>query len=921
MSFRRLRSVVVGEAGIWLALGLAFVAALTSFIAAAGPRELTGYQDGAIRIALGQVQPVDRTIVLNDGWLPESDVQGTTLTPATQNLLGSLFGANLTAPIVAPTQASRVYVSGPLLQLPAVGTPPQLILLKPPVLQLSADSALEADTRLVAGTWPTSTGRLPGTTAAARRTLVLQVALTEAIASKFRLRPGTLLPLEPIGTRRVVLRVTGIVKPKPGALLTDSPAVQSGVTVEGNSNGQWYLIGALVGPGELQAIQSVWPGLQIFGDWYYPISLRNLNLAGIGQLSAKITQVVTSTDASHAADKTMFHFAAPPTTSSQLPAALIAVRHQVIAANGIDELIFVGLFAACLLLMLLCAGLAADRYAPELALMRARGGSRRQVALRTLARAMWVSGPGIAVGIAVGAHVGAPAADEWLLPAVNGAFAIAAVPVRCSWRVRSNGSWQASQRPEAAAGPRRSARRVVAEICVLTIAAGAVFALRQRGVAGGTNQLGTATPVLVAIVASILIARLYPIPVRGMLPLASRRPGAVSFLGLSQAGRAGLGAILPGLALVLTLTIAAFGVMLDQSVSTGQLASTWAKSGADAVFTAPGDDVITAAAQHAVDTVPGVKHTTLVFVDTNTFNNNDIIIPTAGSPVSLGVGIVDPASYAALAKDTLWPSFPAAALARGPGPVPVLVSTDAAASQPGLAPGSEQTLSAYGTRVKVVVAGTIGATAAFPSGGPFIIMPEWAVATLPFVRGPDELLVTGPELSVRRLKAVAAAHLRDDGLLLRSTLVKAEQDSAAQYAVRLFSLGSWAAAALSVVALIFGLGATARTRHTLRTRLTAMGMSARQARALALFDPVALLAVAVLGMAAAVSLLSVISRQIIPLNSLTSSPALVPVSLSVTAVAIPAASVIVLALIAISAEHLFATRSESARALRREEAV
>jgi putative ABC transport system permease protein len=915
---RELRSVIVGEAGFRLALALAFVAALTSFITMSGPREQTANQDGAIRTAVSQLAPVNRSIELTASWNPEAGYRPSFLTPDIQSLVGGRFSAHFGPLISVQNRADRAFASGPLLQVPRPELP-AATLLKPPTLQLSVDSGLTADARLLSGTWPTATSRLPGRSAAARNSLVLQVVLTKATASRFAQQPGSVIKLGPIAGRQVALLITGIVQPRPGAIFWDSGAVQTRPALVGNSEGAWYLGGAIAGEDELQAIQNVWPGVQAFGEWYYPISLRDLTSADLGRLAAAIAAVTASSAASSAASGSGFTFAPPEGASSQLPAALTAIRAQVTAASGIDELVIGGLFAACLLLMLLCAGLAADRYGPELALISARGGSTGQVVARTLARALWVCVPGIAAGLALASRLGAPTASQWALPAVNATVAIAAVPARCAWRAGKNRSWEVTRRTKSAA-PRMSPRRIVAEVSVLAIAAGAVVALRLRGVAGGSDQLGIAAPVLVATVASIVIGRLYPIPVRGMLLLANRRRGPVSFLGLSQAGRAGLATIVPALALVLTLTLAAFGVMLTQSVATGQIASTWAKTGADAIFTAPGNNVVTTTAQGAVDTVPGVRHTAAAYVEASTNQTSNFLMTVSGGTVALGIAIVNPPAYGALARDTPWPAFPVAALAQRPGPVPILVSAAAAAADPGLVTSGPQTLSAYGIKIAVRVAGTLGTTPAFPAGGTFIVYPQWAAAQIASVPGPNELLATGPRLSVPRLRAVASLHLHGDGLLLRSTLLNAQLSSAAEYAVRLFDLGGWAAAALSAVALFFGLGATAHARRTLRTRMSAMGMPTRQARALALFDPLALLATAIAGMTMAVGLLTVISRQVIPLQSLTSSATSVPVTLSLTALAIPAAGVMALAFTVITAEHVLAIRSETATALRYEEA-
>jgi putative ABC transport system permease protein len=917
-----LRSVIFGEAGVWLALALAAVGALTSFICAAGPREQTANQNGAIRTAVGQIAPGDRTILASADWYPEAGVPSSFLTPALQQKFGRAFALHFGSLISAPAGSGRAFVTGPLVQpLPPAGPATAH---QPKYFQLSADSGLAADARLMAGTWPAGPSRLPGTSAAARAMLVLQVVLPNAVATRYHLGVGVVLPLGIIGGRPVALRVTGIIQPKPGAFFWATPDVQAvpallipaKVTPTAKSG---YIGGAIVAASELQALQSVWPDQLALGDWYFPVSLSHLTRAGLARLAAAITALTASTDAATGGRASGFNFAPTPSASSLLPAALTTIRQQVNAASGIDDLVIGGLFAACLLLMLLCAGLAADRYRPELALIRTRGGSTGQVATRTLARSLSVSVPGIAAGLAVASRLGAPAASQWALPAINGAFAIAAVPARCTWRTRENRSWQAAERTDSAA-PRRAPRRIIAEIAVLTIAAGAVVALRLRGVAGGSDQLGIAAPVLVATVASIVIGRLYPIPVRALLPLAMRRRGPVSFLGLSQARRAGLASIVPALALVLTLTLAAFGVMLTQSVAAGQIASTWAKTGADAIFTAPGNNVITPVAQHAVAAVPGVLHTALVFTAAYNGQFPNSLITTAGQAENISIAVVSPAEYGALSNDTPWPGFPVPALARRPGPVPILISAVAVADQPGAVTGTRLTLNAYGIKVGVRVAGTIGTTPAFPAGGAFVVFPQWAIAQLPSIPGPDELLATGPHVSVSRLDATAALHLHGDTLQLRSALLGAQLGSAAEYAVRLFDLASVAAAALSAVALCFGLAATGKNRRILRTQMSAMGMSAGQARALALYDPLALLATAIAGMILAVGLLSLIARQIIPLQSLTSSTTGVALSLSLLALAIPAAGAIALALVVIATEHVLTTRSESGTALRYEEA-
>src|SRR5690606_28080034 len=63
---------------------------------------------------------------------------------------------------------------------------------------------------------------------------------------------------------------------------------------------------------------------------------------------------------------------------------------------------------------------------------------------------------------------------------------------------------------------RPSRRRTVAELTLLTLAVGAVVALRTRGTSDGSDatgdQLVSLAPVLVAVIAALVLVRLYPLP-------------------------------------------------------------------------------------------------------------------------------------------------------------------------------------------------------------------------------------------------------------------------------------------------------------------------------------------------------------------------------------------------------------------------
>jgi putative ABC transport system permease protein len=928
--FRALRAAVIGEAGAGLALALAGVAGLTTFVAAAGPREIAAQQVTAVRQAAAALPPSGRSIEATGSWLPSAAEKRSIATLGQQAAFGTALTNLIKAPLSPDRSASRIWVDGPFFQLtnPARST----LLGAPPAMELSYDSGLTADSGLLSGRWPgnLATG-LPGRSQADKSALAIQVAVTPAVAARFSLHPGSIMMLATPGESRLVgLVVTGILRPGPGYFWHTSQVVAAPSKLNPNSTSSSWQGGAVVSQAELTGLQStLWSGKSVQGLWYIPLRLGALRPSLLSADSAAITAMTVNPDASAAQKASGLPFSQTPQLSSLLPAALAGLQGQLAAGNSLDAFVIAGIFAAALLLILLCAGMAAERYDAEFSLARARGASVGQLGRLAWYRAAGAAGPGVVAGLALAVVLfrsGDDIATAWILPAITAAFAFGSIPARSAWRARRPTTPRDAQHAETAA-PRRSPRRIIAELTVFLAGLAAVVALQLRGLASGNDALALVSPLLVTAAASIAIARLYPLPVRALLPLATRRRGPVGFLGLARAGRAAPATILPALALVLTLTMAGFGWMMARSATSGQVTTSWQQTGADAVVTVGGNNVITTADQAAVNAVPGVRHTALIYTTAASTEFAPTLLPAGDSGTDLSLGfnvgllVADPGQYAAVAASTPWPDFPAAALARRSGPVPVLISRPAASHDDGRAfTGSHQTLELDGIAMPVVVAGAIAATPGFPTGGSFVVLPQWAVGRFPSIAGMSTLLADGPTLPGAKLASVAARRLPGAQVVLRSQVLHQLRTTATEYAIRLFVISIWAAAALSVVALIFGLAATARGRRQLRSRMAALGMSTRQAGALALTDTIPLLVVAALGTVAAGEALVLISEHVVNLAPLTGSGGAVGVTLTVPALLIPAAAVIILAIGAMAIEHWRATRAESATALRTEEA-
>jgi putative ABC transport system permease protein len=441
----------------------------------------------------------------------------------------------------------------------------------------------------------------------------------QQVARLFGVHPGSVMTLVTDAGQHVDLVVSGIIGPDASALFwATGTATATPFQAPQSPCHQWE--GSVVtGSAGLTGLAAILAGRGVETSWYWPVEVANLRADGASALSAAISAVGTQslfpaqTAASFGfgAGRYSLALSAPLTMTSQLPGALSQIQAQLATVQSLDDLVIGGLFAAGLLLMLLCAALVADRFAAEFALVRARGGSMWQVVTGALRRSTGAGLPGAAAGVAIGllaVRTASTSMAGWILPALTALLAVASTPAICAWRVRRGTAGQPPGRADLATAG-RPARRVVAELAVVAATAAAVAALLVRGTGTGSNQLAFACPTLLAATASIIVARLYPVPIRALLPAAGAGRGSVTFLGLTAAGRSRLRAITPAATLVLTMSLAVLGWLLTLSVSSGNITSSWTQTGADAVITAPGAGTVTPTDIRAVNTVPGVTHT------------------------------------------------------------------------------------------------------------------------------------------------------------------------------------------------------------------------------------------------------------------------------------------------------------------------
>jgi putative ABC transport system permease protein len=110
----------------------------------------------------------------------------------------------------------------------------------------------------------------------------------------------------------------------------------------------------------------------------------------------------------------------------------------------------------------------------------------------------------------------------------------------------------------------------------------------------------TAAPLLIGLVVTLVVVRLYRWPVRAIGAIGRGTRGALGVLGAARAERAA--SVLPLLALTLAVALSVGGGVLIASVNGGQVAASWQRVGADARV----DALITSDKMPSISDQPGV---------------------------------------------------------------------------------------------------------------------------------------------------------------------------------------------------------------------------------------------------------------------------------------------------------------------------
>ncbi|WP_052682326.1 hypothetical protein, partial [Saccharothrix sp. ST-888] len=774
-----------------------------------------------------------------------------------------------------------------------------------PKLALTYLNDAASHARLVAGRWPSAAVTYPR----------YEVALSESTAATLGVRAGSTLNAGFLGaetTDGVQAEVVGLFSPDQpdSAFWASTPCLTAAcldsVRRDGSAVPFWWS-GALVGRGGLAGLSS-WGGSG--ADFYrLPFDLVALHADRLPAVRGAVASLIAGPANNRVAEALGPH---DFQVTSTLPQLLAEAAHRQAAVAPLTAVGPAGAAGVAGAVLCLAAALAAERRAGELRLLRARGGSRTGVLRRLLGETAVTVLPAALAGTLLALLV--LPTGRWGA-SVLAALAVALVAL-LGFPLRAL---------VLSAGPRPGGgrRRLVVELAVAAATAGALVAVRRRGVApggDGVDLLLVGAPLLLALTAALVLARLHPVLIGWVARRAGRGPGLVGFLGLARAargdGRRQRPTVLPLLALLLAVTTAGFGATVLDSVTAGRERAALAAVGAGAKVTGMSTAVLPEGFEAAAARLPGAGTATAAWAD------DAAPVGTPGGVLvsDVTVIVIDPVAYAALTRDLGRGGFDPALLAddgRPDSPVPALVSRDMA-ERLGSTPGAVRLASG---ELQAKVAGVVDGTPVINGRGgtKTMVLPAGPVTRrLPKLGRPNLWLATGRIETaalrdlLQRLSPAAAGAVSTGGGSQQpakasySVRTKAETarelaaDPLQRTAAGLFWASVAAAGGFALLSVLLTLVRAAPERAALLARLRTMGLRPRHGLALILAEalPQPLVAAVAGGLVAAAA--APLLGAAVDLSALVGAPvttglrtAWLPVLLQVLALAAIAAATVV----------------------------
>ncbi|MGH8824949.1 MAG: hypothetical protein ACRDVN_10780 [Jiangellaceae bacterium] len=538
---------------------------------------------------------------------------------------------------------------------------------------------------------------------------------------------------------------------------------------------------------------------QLAAEWHMDVVPGGLDANRVEPVTTSIRQIEQDTSWRTSFDDLLADYSASRAGAEQ------------VSALGVASL--AGLVVA---LLLMAIRLVAGRRTDTMALARARGGRDRVLGHLLGVEALLVAVPPVVLGAAAAAWL-VPASVGLLpyaLPAVLLLVTVVGLPVTGILLARRG----TDDRPEQAA-LRPSARRLVLEAGVVVFALAGLWLLagRQGAAPGGVDPVVSFAPVLAATAAGLLTFRLVPFVVAAVVRWLARGRGATPFLAATRVARSPSHAVLPVIAVLVAVGIAAFGSTVQSTIERAQEMSSWDAVKADAAVET---STLRVRAEDLPDLLPGAAAVAAGYAVPAQRARN-----TAGRTVGIDLLAVDVPA---------WERVNAAAPAAVEPVTTLATATPADGAVPGVLKGGTDGLD-VGERLTINVRGAdlaveiVDQVSDLPgtAGGSAVILPAAAVAEGFGLQWPTVVYVSG-DVTAREL--TEALDVRADQVTLRSeALESADTDPVLDATVDVFRFALVGAALLAGAAAVLGLLLTARSRSYALSILRTLGLTSRQA--------------------------------------------------------------------------------------------
>ncbi|MDG6108763.1 ABC transporter permease [Dactylosporangium aurantiacum] len=794
----------------------AAVVALVTALAGAAPVLLAGIADDAVRDAVLRAGD-DADVTATTRWEPDAGPKGRFRAPG----------------LADDVDVLRLRALGELEPaLRAVLAPPVASVVSPTLRVVREDRARTFRMAyLTAGGEPAVTwlaGGAPGPAVAAQgdaevpyqTAWLVRVGVSESTAAALGVRPGDRIPLTDERGAPKLVEVSGVFRATDRADPRWRPAPWLLEPDPGTDRTRTVRLGGLLSRDSLPDAR-----LAFDADELRPtVTLAPRPEAFTLDVGHTVGAAAVALEAGSAAPS------APGTRlawNTRLDTVLHDVAGDIEAASVQMSVLLTGVVAVAVLVLTLVADLLVSRRVPALVLARHRGAALPALGAELLLESAVTAAVAAAAGLAAARAVGPAVAWAWTVPVVlAAAVGPPVLGVRAAGRATDDRPAPANRAAGQFTASTGHLRRLVLEGTVLTVAAAAFVALRQRGVdPGGGTALPASAPTLGALAGGLLLARLLPPGTRLLLRQALRSRHPVAVFGVARAAStAGRG--LPVVTLAAAAALASFVLTVGATVEAGIRDTAWRTVGADARLDLGADAGVDFSAATAdgparrIAAAPGVRHVVTAQV------SDAVQVATAEVVVTTRLVAVDADGYGRMLADTPLPgTLPAGRLAAPAGDaVPALVRSADGSLRPGMRLELRRAGQPPIPLVAVGAAPAVGAASTVGGPGDVVLVDAATLTAAGMPVAPNTIWVSGPGAE-RAAAGAGAGHA-----VLRTGVVRSLHGAPlVSGLLNLAAASVLTLVALGLLGLALGAAVQAPQRWLTISRLRTLGLRPRDA--------------------------------------------------------------------------------------------